>query len=70
MIFALTFGMVAFLLTGLPVALALGPSALGALLIGGAAFRPSILATTMQFPEPGDGSAGPADGRGQVDSPT
>lgn len=49
MIFALTFGMVALLLIGLPVALALGLSSLGALLIGGAAFQPSILSTKMQF---------------------
>jgi tripartite ATP-independent transporter DctM subunit len=49
MIFALTFGMIALLLTGLPVAMALGLSALGALLIGGGAFQPSILSTKMQF---------------------
>lgn len=49
MIFALTFGMLALLLLGLPVALALGLSALGALLIGDTAFVPSILSTKMQF---------------------
>jgi tripartite ATP-independent transporter DctM subunit len=49
MIFALTFGMVALLLVGMPVALALGLSSLGALLLGGAAFQPSILSTKMQF---------------------
>jgi tripartite ATP-independent transporter DctM subunit len=49
MIIALTFGMIALLLTGLPVALALGLSALGALLIGDAAFQPSILSMKMQF---------------------
>ena len=49
MIFALTFGLLALLLVGLPVALALGLSALGALLIGDAVFVPSILSTKMQF---------------------
>jgi len=49
MIFALTFGMLALLLIGMPVALALALSSLGALLIGGAAFQPSILSTKMQF---------------------
>jgi tripartite ATP-independent transporter DctM subunit len=49
MIFVLTFGMVALLLVGMPVALALGLSSLGALLLGGGAFQPSILSTKMQF---------------------
>lgn len=49
MIFALVFGLIALLLTGVPVALALGLSALGALSMGDAAFQPSILSTKMQF---------------------
>ena len=49
MIFALTFGMVALLLIGMPVALALGLSSLWALLVSGAAFQPSLLSTKMQF---------------------
>ena len=49
MIFALTFGMVALLLIGMPVALAMGLSSLAALLVGGGAFQPSILSTKMQF---------------------
>lgn len=49
MIFALTFGLLALLLLGLPVALGLGLSALGALLFGDAVFVPSILSTKMQF---------------------
>jgi tripartite ATP-independent transporter DctM subunit len=49
MIIALTLGMVVLLLVGLPVALALGLSSLAALILGGAAFQPSILSTKMQF---------------------
>ncbi|MCL4745583.1 MAG: TRAP transporter large permease [Burkholderiaceae bacterium] len=49
MIFALTFGMVALLLIGVPVAMALALSSLGALLLGGAPFHPAILSTKMQF---------------------
>jgi len=49
MIFALTFGMVALLLIGMPVALALALSSMAALLVGGAPFQPSILSTKMQF---------------------
>jgi tripartite ATP-independent transporter DctM subunit len=49
MIIALTLGLVVLLLVGMPVALALGVSALGALLMGGATFQPSILSTKMQF---------------------
>jgi tripartite ATP-independent transporter DctM subunit len=49
MIFALVLGLVALLLMGLPVAMALGLSALGALLVGDGAFQPSILSTKMQF---------------------
>ncbi len=49
MILVLVFGLLALLLAGLPVAMALGLSSLGALLIGDAVFQSSILSTKMQF---------------------
>jgi tripartite ATP-independent transporter DctM subunit len=49
MILMLTLGLVVFLLMGLPVALALGLSALGAILIGGMPFTFTILSQKMQF---------------------
>ncbi len=49
MILMLTLGLVVLLLMGLPVAGALGLSALGAALMGGAPFSATILAQKMQF---------------------
>jgi tripartite ATP-independent transporter DctM subunit len=49
MILMLTLGLAVFLIMGIPVALALGLSALGASLLGGGVFQPTILAQKMQF---------------------
>ena len=49
MILMLTLGLVVFLMMGLPVALALGLSALGATIIGGTPLQFTILSQKMQF---------------------
>jgi tripartite ATP-independent transporter DctM subunit len=49
MILMLTLGLVVFLMMGMPVAFALGLSALGASLLGGGVFQFTILAQKMQF---------------------
>ncbi|MGE0801289.1 MAG: TRAP transporter large permease [Lautropia sp.] len=49
MAIVLTLGMVVLLLVGMPVAMALALSSLGAILVGGGAFQPSVLSTKMQF---------------------
>ena len=49
MILMLTLGLVVFLMMGLPVALALGLSALGATIIGGMPLQFTILSQKMQF---------------------
>jgi tripartite ATP-independent transporter DctM subunit len=48
-ILMLTLGLVAFLMMGLPVALALGLSALGAVILGGTPLQFTILSQKMQF---------------------